>query len=183
MVPALQGHCVATAAGLEAGPAARQLAATLQAQHPEAGRAYWALRAWALLVWQPAYASVLAVELDAGVLPLQGLRWLLAPQAADVAGFTVPVAAFPAACPHERRALAAQQIQLLSASLLSAVQASMPLHPKAARRMLADCVLAALLRAQPLTRRANDELLSTGADWLEKLGATGDSGYLAFTAA
>ena len=57
------------------------------------------------------------------------------------------------------------------------------LHPKAARRLLADCVLAALLRAQPATQLADDDLRRAGADWLARLGAAGDSGYLAFDTA
>lgn len=187
MVPALQGRCAPDAAALPSGlarpAAAGQLVAALQVRHPEAGRAYWALRAWALLVWQPAYASVLAVELAAGVLPLADLLWEIDVSEADVAGFSVPATVLVAAAPHRRRALAAHQLQTLSATLLGAVQACIPLHAKAARRLLADCVLAALLRAQPVTQFTDDELHQVGADWLAHLGATSDSSYLPFDTA
>lgn len=174
---------MASPVGLDTGAAAATLVAALQARHPEAGRAYWALRAWALLVWQPAYASVLAVELAQGVLPLAGLRWQVDVDEADVAGFAVQAAAFAATEPDAHRALAAVQLKTLVDELQAAVQACLPLHPKAARRLLADCVLAALLRAQPVLRLADDGLRRAGADWLARLGAAGDSGYLAFDTA
>ena len=122
---------------------------------------------------------MLAVELAAGVLPLEGLRWDVDLGEADVSGFTLPDSALTGASPRERRALAAEQLQPLAAVLLKAVQACLPLHPKAAKLMLADCVLAALLRAQPVAKLTDDEVRGAGADWLARLGA-GGSGYLAF---
>lgn len=181
MVPRLHGRRVARPTGLDADAAAELLVGALQARHPEAGRAYCALRAWALLVWQPAYASVLAVELAGGVLPLDDLRWDVAE--ADVTGFQSPAAELMAAAPGERRALAARQLQPMAAALREAVQARLSLHPKAARLMLADCVLSALLRAQPATQQTDDEIRRSGARWLEELGAAGDSGYLALDTA
>ncbi len=182
-MPALQGRSVARATGLAAGAAADQLVAALQLRHSGAGRAYWALRAWALLVWQPAYASVLAVELAGAVLPLQGLGWEVDGRNADVSGFSVPAAALMVAEPCKRRELAARQLDALSGQLLACVQARIALHPKSARRMLADCVLAALLRAQPHTRISDDELRRAGDDWLARLDAAGASGFLAFDTA
>lgn len=183
MVPRLHGRRAARPTGLHADAAAELLVGALQARHPEAGQAYCALRAWALLVWQPAYASVLAVELAGGVLPLADLRWDVDVAEADVTGFQSPAVELMAAAPGERRALAARQLQPMVAALRDAVQARLPLHPKAARLMLADCVLSALLRAQPATQRTDDEIRRSGAGWLEALGAVGDSGYLAFDTA
>ncbi|WP_431052780.1 (2Fe-2S)-binding protein [Roseateles sp. L2-2] len=188
MVPSLQGRCDADAAALPAGPAAERLIGALRARDPQAGRAYWALRAWSRLVWQPTYASVFSVELAGGVLPLASLGWDVDVDEADVTGFAVPASSFAAphfagATPGSGRARAAEQLRALSATLLAAVQANLPLHPKAARRQLADCVLAALLRVQPIARLADDALSDIGADWLAQLGASGDSGYLAFDTA
>ncbi|HEY1395668.1 (2Fe-2S)-binding protein [Roseateles sp.] len=184
MVPSLQGRCDADAAALSVDAAAKQLIGALRARDPQAGRAYWALRAWSRLVWQPTYASVFSVELADGVLPLAGLGWDVDVDEADVTGFAVPASSFAAShfagtAPGSGRAMAAEQLRALSSTLLAAVQAQLPLHPKAARRQLADCVLAALLRVQPLARLADDALSDIGADWLSHLGASGDSGYLA----
>ncbi|WP_067271269.1 (2Fe-2S)-binding protein [Mitsuaria sp. 7] len=183
MVPSLHGRCDADAAAQSADVAAEGLVAALRARDPQAGRAYWALRAWSRLVWQPTYASVFAVELAGGVLPLAGLGWDVDIDEADVTGFAIPAASFAATTSGSGRARAAEQLRTLSATLLVAVQANLPLHPKAARRQLADCVLAALLRVQPLTRQTDDDLHDIGADWLRLLGASGDSGYLAFDTA
>lgn len=178
VVPALQGRCGQHVGGLPAGPAAEQLLAAMQRQHPRAGRAFWALRTYARLVWQPAYASVMAVEWAGRVLPLAGLRWQLDIAAADVDGFTLPAAAWMTPTPADTRPQAADQVQAMAARLLAAVQAGLPLHPKAARRLLADCVLSALLRAQPRMGCSDDRLRAAGSAWLALLGAGGDSGYL-----
>ncbi|OWQ45902.1 hypothetical protein CDL60_18830 [Roseateles noduli] len=192
MVPSLQGRCDADAAALPADAAAEQLIGALRSRDPQAGRAYWALRAWSRLVWQPTYASVFSVELAGDVLPLVGLGWDVDADQADVTGFAIPTSSFAASsfsattsgsAQGSGRALAAEQLRTLSATLLAAVQANLPLHPKAARRQLADCVLAGLLRVQPLARFSDKDLQDIGADWLALLGASGDSGYLAFDTA
>lgn len=188
MVPSLKGRSDAGAAALPADTAAERLIGALRARDPQAGRAYWALRAWSRLVWQPTFASVFSVELAGGVLPLAGLGWDVDVDEADVTGFAVPTSCFAASSSAAStlgsgRAMAAEQLKTLSGTLLVAVQAKLPLHPKAARRQLADCVLAALLRAQPRTRVTDDELFDIGAEWLALLGASGDSGYLAFDTA
>ncbi|MFX1678633.1 (2Fe-2S)-binding protein [Mitsuaria sp. CC2] len=210
MVPSLQGRCgvdvdvdvdvhvdvevdaeAVIAPPLPAAVAAERLVAALRARDPQAGRAYWALRAWSRLVWQPTYASVFAVELAGGVLPLARLGWDVDVDEADVTGFAIPATGFAATTPEATagatagsgRAKAAAQLRTLSATLLGAVQATLPLHPKAARRQLADCVLAALLRVQPIARLADDALSDIGADWLRHLGASGESGYLVFDTA
>ncbi len=210
-MPSLQGLGAADASrqaprGLPAGLAAERLLAAMRASEPAAGRAFWALRAWARLVWQPTYASVFAVELAGGVLPLDGLRWEVDVDGADVSGFSVTAGGFDDSRPrvlhepspqplsrfageglagtlHEERRHAAAQVRAMSSGLLAAVQAQLPLHPKAARRLLADCVLSALLRAQPLTRLADEQVREVGAEWLALLDATGDSDYLAFDTA
>ncbi|WP_416757490.1 (2Fe-2S)-binding protein [Roseateles sp. So40a] len=207
-MPSLQGRCGVDGSGraergLPAGLAAEELVAAMRASEPAAGRAFWALRAWARLVWQPTYASVFAVELAGRVLSLDGLRWEVDVDEADVSGFIVtarglngigprvlhqpspqPLSRFAgeglAGTRHEERRRAAAQVLAMSSALLTAVQAQLPLHPKAARRLLADCVLSALLRAQPITRLADEQVRDLGADWLALLDATGDSDYLAF---
>ncbi|MDR7151664.1 siderophore ferric iron reductase [Hydrogenophaga palleronii] len=188
-MPALHGSIHRGASADQAASAA-QLVTALQGQYPEAGRAYWALRAWGLLVWQPAYASVIAAELAEGVLPLAGLQLDVDTAEADVSGFAVAAGHFIPCTAGPRRQQAARQLQPVTNALLRAVQAHLPLHPKAARRLLADCVLAALLRIQRWTRHtgypglrfSNAALIATGADWLGLLGAGGDSGYLVFDA-
>lgn len=190
MVPALHGsiHC---GASTDQKVSAGRLVTALQSRYPEAGRAYWALRAWGLLVWQPAYASVIAAERAEGVLPLAGLQLEVDTAEADVSGFAVAAGHGLLPCAAaERRHRAAQQLLPVADALLQSVQACVPLHPKAARRLLADCVLAALLRLQRWVGRtgnpgqpiSNPALIAAGADWLTLLGAGGESGYLSFNA-
>lgn len=189
MVPALHG-AVRPGAGADPQASAARLVAALQSRYLEAGRAYWALRAWGLLVWQPVYASVIAAERAEGVLPLAGLTLDVDVAEADVTGFAVAGQRLVPCAAAERRHLAAQQLLPAADALLHAVQACVPLHPKAARRLLADCVLAALLRLQRWAGQAGDAalhlsnraLIAAGADWLDLLGAGGESGYLAFNA-
>lgn len=167
--------------GLRADAAASCLVQALRARHPEAGPAFRALRAWAGLVWQPVYACVMAAELTGHVLPLAHLTWDIDIADADVAGIAVPTRRLRATAVARCRAQAASEVEQLADVLRPAVQACSSLHPKAARRLLADCVLSALLRAQRAAGLDNEALRAAGTDWLACLGAAGDSGFLAYT--
>lgn len=149
VVPGLQGRWRAAGAPTppsRLGDDAARLVAALQARHPEAGRGYWSLRAYGLLLWQPLYAAVIGVQAGAGALQLRGLRLELADTA--VASFSLPVHEPLAGKLAPCRDAVARQVLELGDAVREAMGAVLPVHPKAARRRVADCVLAALLRWQ-----------------------------------
>lgn len=45
------------------GPVVDNLINNLSRQFPEAGRIYWSVRGWSLLVWQPVYVTILAANI------------------------------------------------------------------------------------------------------------------------
>lgn len=146
-----------------AGKAIEPLLQQLRQQHPEAGPHYWGCRSWSLLLWQPAYATVLAVEL-AGVLPdFTMLHQRLLP--GMVAGFSLPDHTLLRATAASLRQQAARQLAAIAASLHAQLHARQPLHPKLAGRLLADCVAAALLRLQQQRPTLDN---ATVTDWCEQ---------------
>lgn len=158
-----------------AGPAIGQLLQHLRSRHPEAGPHYWGCRSWGLLLWQPAYATVLGVEL-AGVLPdwstmQQGL------QPGMVAGFSLPAQPLRHGPAAGLRQPAAAQLAAIAATVLPQLAAQQPLHAKLAGRLLADCVVAALLLVQRLQpARDNAAIEQLTGQWLNALGLPQASG-------
>lgn len=168
--PAADAFALATA-----GPAIGQLLQHLRTQHPEAGPHYWGCRSWGLLLWQPAYATVLGVEL-AGALPdWTTMQQRLLP--GMVAGFSLPAQLLRHGLAASLRQAAAAQLSAIAATVLPQLAAQQPLHAKLAGRLLADCVVAALLllqRLQPARDNAAIEQLT--GQWLSALGLPQASG-------
>ncbi|MEQ6289216.1 siderophore ferric iron reductase [Vogesella sp. GCM10023246] len=172
-LPGLDGVIAAAAADAITADAAnpapvRQLVAHWQQAHPEAGPHYWGSRSWTLLVWQPVYLAVLAVQL-AGCLPrLSGMAQRQ--HGGFVAGFALPDAGLQRGSEAALIASAGAQLQALSQPLLALVNQQVKLHPKMAGRLLADCLLAALLHAQRCDARLdNARLLALAPQWLAAL--------------
>ncbi|MDC7689848.1 siderophore ferric iron reductase [Vogesella indigofera] len=139
-----------------------------QQAHPEAGPHYWGSRSWTLLLWQPVYLAVLAVHL-AGCLPrLTGMAQRQ--HGGFVAGFSLPDAGLQHGSEAVLIASAGAQLQALSQPLLELVNQHVKLHPKMAGRLLADCLLAALLHAQRCDAQlGNPRLLALAPQWLAAL--------------
>lgn len=146
--------------------------------HPEAGPHYAALRGWGLLVWQPAYLAVFGAHLANAQVDLDRLS--LQMRAGEVEGFAVAAHALRPGDETQRLHDGARQLLAGTARLLPAWQTHAPLQAKAARRTLADCVLAALLASSALTRRPMDETLAWGEQWLVALGLPGERGYFVY---
>lgn len=158
-------------------PTVHELVAYLRQAHPEAGPHYWSARAYSLLVWQPAYAAVLSVHL-AGTLPqLQGIGQTY--HNGFVWGMTLPAttpysASLDAMIPKAGRMIA-QTAHVLAGSLAHDIS----IHPKFAARLLADCLMAALL----IVQRQRPDLHNTiirdrSQQWLEAASLPGCSGVI-----
>jgi siderophore ferric iron reductase len=187
IVPALAGTVLAGTGGPPWHAPGRGDLAALQrhwtASHPEAGPHYAALRGWGLLIWQPAYLSVIAVHRCGACPRLAAMSQ--SPRAGQIEGYTMAEHAMvegdEASCLH----LAAAQLANGCDELLAAWRELAPLHPKAARRTLADCLLAALLavRRHEGAAMAAAATQARSAQWLSALGLQGESGYFRYRTA
>jgi len=148
-----------------------------QAAHPEAGRHYWAARCWTLLVWQPIYLQVMAVQLDDQSPELEGIAQGM--QQGFVAGFCLPDHQLLRADAQHLLRHAGQQIRQFCAQAHAACGALLGLHPKLAQRLAADCVMAALLHTQRTDGCGNLQLCRRADAWLDACAMRGASGLLA----
>lgn len=151
----------------------------LGAHHPEAGAHYWALRAWGVHIWQPVYLGVVGVHCCGCAPDLSALSQRT--EAGGIHGFRI--------APHTPRLGAeddglrrvARQIAEGWTRLHAQWRDVGPLPVKAAGRLLADCVLGALLCVQ---RDRSDwdapRMHALGQRWLEAIGLGGECGFLAF---
>ncbi|WP_051304856.1 siderophore ferric iron reductase [Chitinilyticum litopenaei] len=140
ILPALQGR-LAPAAAAQSDLPARLLAHWRTAQ-PQAGRIYWAARSWSMLIWQPAYLSVLAVHCGQAALPLAGLQQDV--HGGGTAGFALP--ASQPASGETARLIAAAAAALLAYQdeQLPLLQSAQPYSAYQASCLTVDCVLSAL---------------------------------------
>lgn len=146
---------------------------------PEAGAHYWSLRAWGLHIWQPVYLGIVGVHCCACAPDLSALSQRT--EAGGIHGFRI--------APHTPRLGAeddglrgvARQIAEGWTRLHAQWRDVGPLPVKAAGRLLADCVLGALLCVQ---RERTDwdapRMHALGQRWLEAIGLGGECGFLAY---
>jgi siderophore ferric iron reductase len=176
-VPGWAGQVVAEAAvPWHAEPGLAELRRHWATKHPEAGPHYAALRGWGLLVWQPAYLVVLAAHLSDVQVDLDRLSLQL--REGDVSGYAVAEHAPLRGDEAVRLRTGAQQLAAGVVRLLSAWQGHAPLQDKAARRTVADCVLAALLAARKQRQWSSAHTRVLGEQWLAALDLRGESGYI-----
>jgi siderophore ferric iron reductase len=148
--------------------------------YPEAGRVYWSLRCWGILIWQPIYLSVIGVHTAQRVLSLDRFEQPIEN------GWTREVRV-PDHEPARGEAdalidLAAQEISACCKRIFDELARVIHLNTHAATGMQADCVLAALLAVHavhPDWDHARVEAL--GARWLAALALDGRSGFFAYT--
>lgn len=151
----------------------------LGALHPEAGAHYWALRAWGLHIWQPIYVGVIGTHLCRSAADLSALSQRV--EAGCISGFRL----VPHAPAHDSEegslARTARQLSEGWTRLFTEWRDVGPLPLKAAQRLLADCVLGALLAVQ---RHRSDwdesRMHAAGRHWLDALDLAGESGFLTY---
>ncbi|RKT13938.1 siderophore ferric iron reductase [Paraburkholderia sp. RAU2J] len=147
--------------------------------YPEAGRAYWSLRCWGILIWQPIYLSVIGVHtaqrallLDRFEQPIEN-GWTREVRLPD----HVPEHGDPDALIDR----AASEIAACCVQIFDELSSVVRLNAHAARCMQADCVLAALLALRPTHpgwTHAHIEAL--GERWLRALALAGRGGFFVF---
>lgn len=146
----------------------KQLYTELQRVHPEAGRVYWRSRSWILLVWQPIYLTVFAVQ-HAQLLPNirlmhQYLRNGL------VAGFYLESIDMIEADKETLIEQGAQLLEDVCMQALTQLNEVCRLHPRSAWRMVADTVLSALCRLRAFDSRYNNEqIIADSRQWLNAM--------------
>lgn len=183
VVPGLQGRVVATdvAAPWHAGIGLSAVQRFWASRHPEAGPHYAALRGWGLLVWQPIYVAVIAAHLRDAQPDLDCLSLVV--NDGEIGGYRFGAHALQCSDEAGRMRIGAGQIVAGIERLLPAWQAHAPLHAKAARRTCADCALAALLAVRRQRQWSSAHTRELGAQWLDALGLSGESGFLAYCTA
>ncbi|WP_339488641.1 siderophore ferric iron reductase [Pseudomonas sp. EL_65y_Pfl2_R95] len=146
-----------------------------QAQ-PEAGHHYWNSHSWSLLIWQPIYLSILAVQLARSAPCLARMGQSVSQGV--VGGFCLPEH-----CP--RKGAAQDLIRFASDELLQLIEQQLnefnsvsAIHPKQGRLLAADCVRAALLMAQRHQSLANTQLCELEGQWMEALQLSAGSALI-----
>jgi siderophore ferric iron reductase len=183
VVPGLDGQLdagTATAAWCDADaqgvlPLARELARLF----PEAGPHYWALRCWGLHIWQPIYLGVIAAHVCGCGPKLDALSQTV--RGGQISGFTIGAHAVCRESEDACLASGAAQLAAGCARLFQVWREVGPLHPKAAGRLQADCVLGAVLavrRHRP--DWDNEHAIAVGQQWLAAMGLAGESGFLRY---
>ncbi|QGZ59410.1 siderophore ferric iron reductase [Paraburkholderia acidiphila] len=148
--------------------------------YPEAGRPYWSLRCWGILIWQPLYLSVIGVHASRVSLSLRDIAQPIAD------GWTHAVHLRdhePAQDDtHALIAHAAREIASCSEQMQDELMPVIRLNPASVRGTQADVVLAALLAARKARPEWSDaQVEEHGRQWLAALGLQGHSGYFAFS--
>lgn len=155
------------------------LLAFWQEAYPEAGRAYWSLRCWGILIWQPIYLSVIGAHTTQRALSLSRFEqpiesgWTREVRLPD----HVPVHGEPDTLID----VAAAEIAACCVQIFDELAAVIRLNAHAARSMQSDCVLAALLAlgaTRPGWHHAHVEAL--GERWLTALELEGRGGLFAY---
>ncbi len=148
-----------------------QLYNSHQQQHPEAGHAYWSVRCWASLIWQPLYLSLVAVH--GCRYPLQLAHLYQHIHQLEIAGFSLSEPQRkPIESPGEEFLIetAAEQIRSYLQSLISQCRAAFDLRPRLAIRLAADTLLSGLIRLPVIKPSVNNQdILLLAERWLDAL--------------
>ena len=157
--------------------APRAMADWWASRHPEAGRAYVALRCWGLLIWPAVYLSAAGLHRALGSPSLESFGLDIAEGMPTA--FALSRHALHTGPVEARLAFAADQLVRYCECARRALDGIVRLNPVAARGTLADCVLAAVLSVcarQPF--QTLPRIRETGMHWLSVLQLQGASDYI-----
>lgn len=149
-----------------------QLHAALAATYPKAGPAFYAVRLWTNLLWQPAYLAVIAAHLHGAMPDLSSISQIR--RGIYIDGYRLVPGAQTAAPLDMLIDQGGNQLKQLAALMLDEVNVETRLKPLPARRLLADRMLSLMVW---LSQRRRDLPLDAiqiwSAQWLAVLGLTG----------
>ncbi len=149
----------------------------LKSMHPDAGRHYWSARSWGLLTWQPVLLTLAATELLRCRVDLSQLGQRS--QGHFVMGMTLGDGLLGEASVSRRQAGA--HLRDICDQYLVELGQVIKMNPVLARRLLADRILATLLRMRPLLAdNSHAATYHLANEWLEAAGLTGASALTAF---
>ncbi|MGB6104435.1 MAG: siderophore ferric iron reductase [Pusillimonas sp.] len=155
------------------------LAGSLADAYPEAGRHYWAFRTWGLLVWQPVYLTLAGIHLSHTSIRMECISQRAT--ACMVWGCRIADHAPFEGDEDELFNMAATPLRDAAGALLDTCATTIGLHRKAAGRLQADYVTAAVLRIMALRPDWSiDDAVAWGGRWLESLGLRGAGGFLRY---
>jgi siderophore ferric iron reductase len=149
-----------------------ELHAALVATYPKAGPAFWAVRMWTNLIWQPAYLAVIAAHLHGGVPDLAGVTQRR--RGIYVDGYRLPPGPQSSGPVETMIDTAGEQLKAMAAQMLIEVNSLVKLKPLPARRLFADRMLTLMVwLGQKRHDLGPDELRAYSDRWLAVLGLTG----------
>lgn len=180
MAGAVGGHGPArVTAGADNGEAIAGLVSAIASLHAEGKRPYWSLRAWTALTWQPVVLAMVGVHRLGIVPPVDRLSQIR--RGAMMMGYRLPRGRVFRAEDREMMSQAGTQLRHLAGHLLADLAAVTAIKPRLAERLLADRVLAVLLRLS--VGRPPAEITLRAAAWLCATGLQGRSGLVPVTLA
>ncbi|WP_421193363.1 siderophore ferric iron reductase [Aeromonas enteropelogenes] len=136
-----------------------------QQAHPEAGPAYWLTRSWSMLSWQSIYLAMVAVYRQGAVPALDKLE--LGYREGLVSGMTLPVAPMIKGEIETLIEAAGTRLQVHWQALLALLGGVQRLRPGFVRPLLADDLLAALVRVPDFFAEVSRETVAAHAPlWL-----------------
>ena len=149
-----------------------QLHADLAATYPKAGAAFYAVRLWTNLLWQPAYLAIVAVHLHGAIPDLSGLSQQR--RGIYVDGYRLMPGAQTSGSTEELIARSAAQLKAITAAMLAEVNEHAKLKPLPAKRLLADRMLSLMVWLSHRRRDLSVETVEAYAEqWLTELGLKG----------
>lgn len=148
------------------------LQAALMATYPQAGPAFWAVRLWTNLIWQPAYLAVIAAHLHGAVPRLDGLSQQQ--RGIYVDGYRLVPGTQAAGSVEAMIDDAAAQLAGMTATMLSEINGVARLKPLPARRLLADRMLTLMVWLSQRRRALGPDTIRRYSDrWQDVLGLSG----------
>lgn len=149
-----------------------ELHAALAATYPKAGPAFYAVRLWTNLLWQPAYLAVIAAHIHGAMPDLKAL--IQQRRGIYIHGYRLVPGAQTPGTVEELIANAGSQFNSLAAIMLDEVNALARLKPLPARRLFADRMLGLMVWLSQRQRDIPAEEIERYASlWLDALGLTG----------
>lgn len=149
-----------------------ELHAALAATYPKAGPAFYAVRLWTNLLWQPAYLAVIAAHIHGAMPDLAGLSQQR--RGIYVDGYRLLPGEQTSGPVEALIDNAAGQLRAMAATLLDEVNALVKLKPLPARRLFADRMLSLMVWLASRRRDLPSEQIEAySAQWLAALGLTG----------